>query len=60
MQVPIDSQNFMEESHTLINNISNLSEEYPCMIVKTQDDDWEYESKLNGTLKKIYNFFRDS
>lgn len=60
MQVAIDSQIYMEESSTITQNLSNLSEEYPYIILKTDDDIWEYESKLNGTLKKIYNFFRDS
>lgn len=53
MQVAIDSQIFMEESSTVTQNLSNLSEEYPYIIVKTDDDIWEYESKLNGTK----NFF---
>jgi hypothetical protein len=34
-------------------NLSNLSEEYPYIIAKTEDDTWEYESKQIGTWKKI-------
>ena len=57
MQVAIDSQIFMEESSTVTQNLSNLSEEYPYIIVKTDDDIWEYESKLNGTKIFLCNYF---
>ena len=60
MQVAIDSQIFMEESSTITQNLSNLSEEYPYIIVKTDDDIWEYESKLNGTKKNVIFIFRVS
>ena len=60
MQVAIDSQIFMEESSTVTQNLSNLSEEYPYIIVKTDEDIWEYESKLNGTKIFYVIIFRVS
>jgi hypothetical protein len=43
------SQTLIEESSTVTQHFSNLSEEYPFVFTKTEEDTWDYESKHNGT-----------